>query len=419
VTRWYLAFAAFAAVLAVTSGQPIERCWGAWAAIGYATAAAVTAAAPRQRDRQAAAVALGCAAGCATVAPLAWQAFAGLPGRAGQGSLTVIAQAGGQLLRHGTPYLPVAGLTHVLAYDPYEPLMAVFGLPNAAGLTGWPASPRLWLALAGTAGVYLAFRIPGAPPRQALRSTALALASPVLALPLATGGSDLPVIASLCVALALADRAPRRAAALAASLAAGMACALKAIAWPAVPVIAALAAARGTRVGWRFTVTAAVTAVAAMAAAAPAALSDPGATVQNAILFPLGLTSHRSPAASPLPGRLLASAGPAGKWAALALLAAAVAVFAWWLARRRPRIATARSAAVLLAAGLTAAITFAPAARWGYYAYPLALLGWLRLSRPAWPCSYSSERALATPSASAVASPGDTSAEADAVPASG
>jgi hypothetical protein len=134
---------------------------------------------------------------------------------------------------------PPPDLTRVLAYDPYEPLMAVFGLPDAAGLTGWPASPRLWLALAGAAGVYLAFRIPGAPPRQALRSAVLALASPVLALPLATGGSDLPVIASLGVALALAERAPR----LAAALAAGVACALKAIAWPAVPVIAVLAVA--------------------------------------------------------------------------------------------------------------------------------------------------------------------------------
>jgi hypothetical protein len=413
VTRWYLAFAAFAAALAVASGQPIERCWGTWAAIGYATAAAITAA-PRRRGRQApAAVALGCAAACSTVVPLAWQAFAGLPSGAGEGSLTVIAQAGGQLLRHGTPYLPAAGLTHVLAYDPYEPLMAVFGLPNAAGLTGWPANPRLWLALAGTAGVYLAFRIPCAPPRQALRSTALALASPVLALPLATGGTDLPVIALLCVALALAERAPRRAA-----LAAGMACALKAFGWPAVPVIAALlAAARGTRVGWRFTTTAAITAVAAMAAAAPAALFHAGATVQNAILFPLGLTSHRSPAASPLPGHLLAAAGPAGKWAALAPLAMAVAASAWWLARRPPR--TARSAAVLLAAGLAVAVTLAPAARWGYYAYPLALLGWLRLSAPPGGHSYSSERAVATPSASAVASSGGASTGADAVPASG
>jgi hypothetical protein len=36
VTRWYLAFAAFAAALASFSGQPIERCLGTCAAIGYA-----------------------------------------------------------------------------------------------------------------------------------------------------------------------------------------------------------------------------------------------------------------------------------------------------------------------------------------------------------------------------------------------
>jgi hypothetical protein len=413
VTRWYLAFAAFAAAIAAVSGQPIERCWGTWAAIGYAAAATITGAASRRGRQTPAAIALGCATISATAAPLAWQAFAGLPSRAGEGSLTVIAQAGGQLLRHGTPYLPAASLTHVLAYDPYEPLMAVFGLPNAAGLTGWPASPRLWLALAGTVGVYLAFRTAGGPPRQALPRTALALASPVLSLPLATGGTDLPVIASLCLALALAERAPRRAA-----LAAGAACALKAIAWPAAAVIVAmLTVAQGARAGWRFTVTAAVTAVAAMTAAAPAALFDPGATVQNAILFPLGLTSHRSPAASPLPGHLLATAGPAGKWAALALLAAAAAAFAWWLARRPP--GTTQAAAVLLAVALTAAITLAPAGRWGYYAYPVALLGWLRLSRPAEFCSYSSERAVATPSAFASVTAGGASSGAEAAPASG
>jgi hypothetical protein len=413
VTRWYLAFAAFAAALAVASGQPIERCWGTWAAIGYATAAAITAAAPRRRGRHAPAVALGCAAGCGTVAPLAWQAFAGLPSRSGEGSLTVIAQAGGQLLRHGTPYLPAAGLTHVLAYDPYEPLMAGFGLPDAAGLTGWPASPRLWLVLAGAAGVYLAFRIPGAPPRRALRSTALALASPVLALPLATGGTDLPVIAALCVALALAERAPRRAA-----LAAGVACGLKAIAWPAVPVIAALlTAARGTRVGWRFTTTAAVTAVAAMAVTAPAALSPP---------------RRHGPERDPVPARPHEPPQSCREPAARAPAR-----------HRRPRgeVGGARRAGggrrrVRLVAGAPPAahrpIGGGPAGGRAHrrgHARARRSLGLLRLSagaarlaqafRPAGRRSYSSERALATPLASAVASSGGTSTGADAVPASG
>jgi hypothetical protein len=396
VTRWYLAFAAFAAALALVSSQPIERCWGTWAAIGYAAAAAITAAAPRRRGP-----AVVTALAFATAAPLAWQAWAGLPSLVGEGSLTVVARAGGELLRHGTPYLPAAGLTRVLAYDPYEPLMAVFGMPGAAGLGGWArwaGNPRLWLTLAGAGAACLAFRVPGTRPRQALVATAFAMASPVVSLQVATGGTDIPVLALLCAAIALAGRAPGKAAVVT-----GIACALKATAWPAVPVIAVLlAASRSAKDGWRFAGTAALTAATAMAAAAPAALTDPGTVAQNAVLFPLGLTRHRTPAASPLPGHLLAMAGPAGRWADYALLAAATLAVAGWLALRPPR--TTRAAAVRLAIALAAVFTLAPATRWGYYSYPLGLLGWMELSRRkrAWP--YSSERTVATPSASPSAS---------------
>jgi hypothetical protein len=384
VTRWYLAFAAFTAALALASSQPVERCWGTWAAIGYAAAAAITAAAPRRRV---AAVVIALA--FATAAPLAWQAWAGLPSLVGEGSLTVVARAGGELLRHGTPYLPAAGLTRVLAYDPYEPLMAVFGMPGAAGVPGWAGNPRLWLTLAGAAGAYLAFRIPGARPRQALGATALALASPVLSLQVATGGTDIPVVALLCVALALAAEAPGKAAVVT-----GIACALKATAWPAVPVIAMLlTASRSAKDSWRFAGIAALTAATAMVAAAPAALLEPGIVAQNAVLFPLGLTRHRTPAASPLPGHLLAAAGPAGRWADYALLAIATLAAGGWLALRPPR--TTRAAAAWLAIALAAVFTLAPATRWGYYGYPLALLGWMELS---------SERTVATPSASPSAS---------------
>ena len=392
MTRWYLAFAAFAAALALVSSQPVERCWGTWAAIGYAAAAAITAAAPRRR-----AAAMVIALAFATAAPLAWQAWAGLPSLVGEGPLTVVARAGGELLRHGTPYLPAAGLTRVLAYDPYEPLMAVFGMPGAAGLGGWArwaGNPRLWLVLAGAAGAYLAFRIPGARPRQALGATALALASPVLSLEVAAGGTDIPVVALLCVALALAAEAPPMAAVVT-----GIACALKATAWPAVPIMAAmLAASRSTKDAWRFAGLAAATATAVTLAAAPAALLEPGTVARNAVLFPLGRTRHRTPAASPLPGHLLATAGPAGRWADYALLAIATLAAAGWLALRPPR--TTRAAAARLAIALAAVFTLAPATRWGYYGYPLGLAGWLELSRPDRASPSSSERTVATPSAS-------------------
>jgi phosphatidylinositol alpha-1,6-mannosyltransferase len=392
VTRWYLAFAAFAAALALFSGQPVERCWGSWAVIGYAAAAAITAAAPRRRVP-----AVMIALAFATAAPLAWQVWAGLPSLVGEGPLTVVAQAGGELLRHGTPYLPSAGLTRVLAYDPYEPLMAVFGLPGAAGPAGWArwaGNPRLWLTLAGAGAAYLAFRVPGARPRQALAATALAVASPVVSLQVAAGGTDIPVLALLCAAVALAGRAPGKAAVVT-----GIACALKATAWPAVPVIAVLlTASRSAKDGWRFAATAALTAATAMGAAAPAALTDPGTVAQNAVLFPLGLTRHRTPATSPLPGHLLATAGPAGRWADYALLATATLAAGAWLALRPPR--TTRAAAARLAIALAAIFTLAPATRWGYYGYPLGLAGWLELSRPERASPSSSERTVVTSSAS-------------------
>ncbi|MGH3286753.1 MAG: hypothetical protein ACRDPD_19085, partial [Streptosporangiaceae bacterium] len=42
----------------------------------------------------------------------------------------------------------------------------------------------------------------------------------------------------------------------------------------------------------------------------------------------------------------------------------------------------ARAAAWRLAVGLTVMFTLAPATRWGYFVYPIALIGWLLPTRP-------------------------------------
>ena len=65
---------------------------------------------------------------------------------------------------------------------------------------------------------------------------------------------------------------------------------------------------------------AAAAAAALVAALAPAALRHPASILQNTVAYPLGLTSAKSPAASPLPGHLLATLGSGGQLAALALL---------------------------------------------------------------------------------------------------
>lgn len=58
----------------------------------------------------------------------------------------------------------------------------------------------------------------------------------------------------------------------------------------------------------------------------------------------------------------------------------AVLAFVGWLIARPPR--DERDAAVRLAVGYAVMFTLDPSTRFGYYAYPLALVGWLALSRP-------------------------------------
>ena len=76
--------------------------------------------------------------------------------------------------------------------------MAVFGLPKALGLPGFLADPRPWLAAAAsflillaTFGISAISRI-GRIPVNPLGLAALAIASPVMAFPLAEGITDPP-----------------------------------------------------------------------------------------------------------------------------------------------------------------------------------------------------------------------------------
>jgi phosphatidylinositol alpha-1,6-mannosyltransferase len=61
-----------------------------------------------------------------------------------------------------------------------------------------------------------------------------------------------------------------------------------------------------------------------------------------------------------------------------ALLLLAVIAFAVWLLARPP--CDARDATVRLVVVYAVLFTLAPSTRYGYYAYPLALVGWLALT---------------------------------------
>ncbi|SCE70578.1 Protein of unknown function (DUF2029) [Micromonospora viridifaciens] len=385
----YAGSAAFAGVTAATSTLLPHRAWGTLAAAGYLLAALAVVGQLIARRRPAGTPFAGLGARWA-VTGVAWATTALLPlvaqsvqraaGRAdrAQEEVVVVEQAGIRLTEHGTPYLghdAIAALPpaeQLLGYTPYQPGMALFGLPRAAA-DGWWTDARVWFALATVAVLALAVATlratpgPAAPARGAavLRGVQAATVLPVCALTLATGGDDLPVLALclLALALAAADRPGR------AGLAVGAAGALKLFAWPVAVVL----------VGWAVTRRAGVRAALGafgvpVVALLPALLVDRDALVENVLRFPLGHGLVTSPAQSPFPGHLIATALPAGRVVAAALLVAAGAAIAVRLLRRPPR--TAVTTALICGYGLLAAILLMPSTRFGYLLYPIALLVW-------------------------------------------
>src|SRR5262249_2134165 len=99
--------------------------------------------------------------------------------------------------------------------------------------------------------------------------------------------------------------------------------------------------------------------------------------VQNTVLFPLGLTHIATPAASPVPGHLIASAGRAGHLVAIILLITAGVAVAAWLVLPPP--ANVQAATWRLALALTVRFALVAAARLRYFDDPRALCGWIAL----------------------------------------
>ena len=122
----------------------------------------------------------------------------------------VIERGGQRLLDHGTPYLSRAAISalppdeRLLAYLPYHPGMAVFGLPRAAA-AGWWTDARVWFLLVTTAALLAALGLLHRAGHHGLvRAAQVATVLPLCALTLATGGDDLPVLALCLLACALA-----------------------------------------------------------------------------------------------------------------------------------------------------------------------------------------------------------------------
>ncbi|MEU9128253.1 glycosyltransferase 87 family protein [Kitasatospora sp. NPDC048540] len=348
--------------------------WGTVAAPTYALAALLCLTLPpRLGPRAAALVAL---AG-AVLAPLILLAVQGRH----QSEVMVVERSAHLLLHTGSPYL--ADPVQVTDYNPYLPAMALFGMPRAALGSGNPVTlvlgdARIWFAATLLVCLLACWRLlrPATPDRAPLLPLAALTASPLIALALAVGGVDLPLIGVCCLAMALAARGRP----VSAGLVLALACTLKWTAWPALPVaVLLLWRLYGRRPAARAAVVALSVTVAVIL---PTALSAGRELREQVVRFPLGLTAVHTPAGSPLPGKVLAGLGPTGHTISLTLLCLAGLAVALWLLAYPPTSAVA--ACDLLAAGLAVAFMLAPAGRFGYLALPTVLVIWPRLATHSW-----------------------------------
>ncbi|MBG6139673.1 glycosyltransferase family 87 protein [Longispora fulva] len=392
--------------LTASSNLPAHRPWGAIAAIGYAVAAlaALVQLITRSRGGRGAVV-LG-TWGAVCLLPLLYEAAQRAGGHVdrAQEEVLVVETSGIRMLETGSPFLSRADIAALpeplLGYTPYQPAMAVFGLPRAVLGTHWYTDARVFFALVTGLCLYLALRTdpPAAVPRTGavigrVRALQALTVLPVAALTLATGGDDLPVLALTLLGLAYLARGRDTAT----GVTLGIAASLKLFAWPvaAVVLIARLLTLRSDAPGTgrstptggadtdmggsdagRGLVRLAVPMLAIpVVTALPALLVNPAAFVENVLKFPLGHGLVKSPAASPLPGHLITENVPGGRYIALGLLGLAALALGWWLLRRPPR--TAAAAAAVCATGLLTAMMLMPATRFGYLLYPAAYALWI------------------------------------------
>jgi hypothetical protein len=373
-----IACALFAGGVNLFSHDPLHRLWGLSAVCAYTLAALVILSArwlPALRSRRTLAVdvALGVILCGAILFPLLWMVAHGH----GEPEVGVVDTAAKTLIKDGTPYRSsqaLASTTNPNQYNPYLPLMAAFGVPQALFGQGLLTDPRIWFGVVFLVVFAVAMRIAGA--KDGFRWALLLTASPIIAFELCVGGTDVPMVAFLCLGFALLWR-PQGANLVAAGLALGVASSMKATAWPALAVAFALLYVRdGQRAAWRFT---AVALSVVIVIVGPFAVLKPGSLVKNTILFPLGLASVKSQAASPLLGHVLAQTGVLGHTIVVILLIGSGLAIAVSLVVRPPRDVPAATFRLVL--GLSAMFVLAPSTRFGYFIYPAAMVLWLLVAQ--------------------------------------
>lgn len=283
--------------------------------------------------------------------------------RLSQHEVGIVRDGAVRVLSSGSPYVSEPAVVDDVF--PYFPLMSVFGVPGAA-LGGSPlGDPRIYFTLFFVVVTWMGLRR-----LVAARTSALVLllvsACPLVAIPIATGGVDLPVVALAGLAVITLWTGEYRLNAVVV----GIGCAIEFTFWPLAVMMLVVQIRRGRRMEirrWGVVVAGIV-----VGTVLPAALIDPRGFVRSALEFPLGLSSITSPAGTGLVGGPLAAQGGLGYAGIVVVLVVSAAAIAWWILTKR--CLTLADLLLLAAAGYSVLFVVSPVSRAGYFVLPFVLI---------------------------------------------
>lgn len=267
----------------------------------------------------------------------------------------------------------IPGLPAYESFFPYFPLMSVFGMPSALthkgkGLT----DPRIVMSLMTLLASALALGLLRATREKKVRIAQVLMALPTGALFLSTGGDDMPILALLLLGVVALQRRSN----YLAGVSFGLAAAMKLTAWPMAAGALLVARERDGRPAWKKV--GLIIAVIVVVTITPFVTHAPAAFISNVLAFPLGLAGVVSPAASALPGHILAT-----WWHPFKHILAPVAFVlgGYFVAKyfRRHWPLTLSQLLGVLSVAMLVLICVASATRIGYVIYPLnfALWSWV------------------------------------------
>jgi Glycosyltransferase family 87 len=401
----YSASAVFALITIYTSNIDLYQVWGRMALAPFAAGAlasvALVWAVHRTRRRRpgrvlssrqhrrawvARIVVAVCVFAGSLAVPLGYEIlwrFDGVAGSHQQPEVVTVEVGGQDLVKGQEPYHKLVRQPHAVKYHapgepnypgflPYLPLMAVLGIPSEIWPTNGLSDARIFFCLTTLVVAAVALALCRAEGRRKMRALQVLVILPLAALPLATGGDDIPVVAFLLLAVVLAQRRYP----FLSGVVLGIASAMKFTAWPLAAL--ALFAARGRKGERRPLSMLAGMIVVALPAILPFLLRGPFALIDDVVLFPLGLSAIPTTAASALPGHVIVSAFPSLHRALPLSVGLVLAVL---LARHLYRHTPRTAAEVCMTAGvvMSALILLAPNPRVGYLLYPVNFFVWAYL----------------------------------------